>query len=194
LLLVDVHELLDNSSKWRLPSAELRERLIQVINDLSEAASKAGIMVFCAERERRHWKSPDFARAIRSDRLKIFRGHDFTRPRKDAFSYPELDEILAKYGIGHLFLAGLEGVTSIKQTARSALNLGYRVTFIQDCIYAASESQWERLLRHFESAAAFVITSGEFADFASAVHRASETQRTRDEEPSHTPAAMTIHS
>jgi nicotinamidase-related amidase len=75
----------------------------------------------------------------------------------------------------------LEGATSIKQTARSALDLGYRVTFIQDGIYAASESRWERLLRDFESDAAFVITSGEFSDFAAAVQQANEGQRAREE-------------
>jgi hypothetical protein len=68
-------------------------------------------------------------------------------------------------------------VTSIRQTARSALDLGYRVTFIQDGIFTAFESKWGRVMNSFESEAAFAIASEEFAEFAVAVRQASETRR-----------------
>jgi hypothetical protein len=106
-------------------------------------------------------------------------GYSFTRSGRDAFFNEELDDVLRKDGIAHLFLAGLDGVTSIKQTARSALDRGYRVTFIRDGIFTAFESRWERLLNDFESAAAFVITSEEFAELAVSVHRASDAAQQR---------------
>jgi nicotinamidase-related amidase len=104
-------------------------------------------------------------------------GYSFIKPGKDAFSNVELDDFLRKNGITHLFLVGSDGVTSIKQTARSALDLGYRVTFIQDGIFTAFESKWGRVMNSFESEAAFAITSEEFAEFAVAVRQASEARR-----------------
>jgi nicotinamidase-related amidase len=143
---------------------------------LSQVAAKFGITVIYAEQERE--KKKDGNPAIRSDkRLKMVSGYSFVRSGRDAFSNEQLDEVLRNYGIVHLFLAGLDGVTSIRQTARSALDLGYRVTFIRDGIFTAFESKWERLLKNFESAAAFAITSEEFAELAGAVHRASDAQR-----------------
>jgi hypothetical protein len=112
--------------------------------------------------------------------LKVVSWYSFVRSGQDAFSDSDLDEVLRKYGISHLFLAGGDGTTSVAQTARSALALGYRVTFVQDGIFTASEGRWERLLKDFESAAAFAITSDEFAELAEAVHKVSEAQRSWD--------------
>jgi nicotinamidase-related amidase len=109
------------------------------------------------------------------EHLRLVPGYSFIKPGKDAFSNVELDDFLRKNGITHLFLAGSDGVTSIKQTARSALDLGYRVTFIQDGIFTAFESKW--VLNSFESEAAFAIASEEFAEFAVAVRQASEARR-----------------
>jgi nicotinamidase-related amidase len=90
-------------------------------------------------------------------------------PAGDAFSNRELDSILRKAGIKHIFLAGMEDSTSVTQTARSALTGGYRVTFIRDAIFTTSEWKWERLLRSFETAAALAITRAEFGDTAAAI-------------------------
>jgi len=112
-------------------------------------------------------------------RLKATAGYSFVRSGRDAFSNGDLDEVLRKHDIRHIFLAGLDGVTSVAQTARSALDLGYRVTFVQDGIFTAFEDRWERLLKGFESAAAFAITSDEFAELAEAVHKVSQAQGRR---------------
>jgi succinoglycan biosynthesis transport protein ExoP len=182
LLVLDVQEVFTCSSGRYSPSPEASDRLIETINGLSQMASKFGIMVIYAQQEREKKLDGNPAMRIRSDkRLKMVSGHSFVRSGRDAFSKVELDDVLRKYGIAHLFLVGLDGVTSIKQTARSALDLGYRVTFVQDGIFTAFERKWERLLKDFESAAAFAITSEEFAEFAIAVHQASEAQRHPDD-------------
>jgi capsular exopolysaccharide synthesis family protein len=176
LLVLDVPDAFTSSPGRYSPSSEASDRLIGTINGLSQVAAKFGITVIYAEQERE--KKKDGNPAIRSDkRLKMVSGYSFVRSGRDAFSNEQLDEVLRNYGIVHLFLAGLDGVTSIRQTARSALDLGYRVTFIRDGIFTAFESKWERLLKNFESAAAFAITSEEFAELAGAVHRASDAQR-----------------
>ncbi len=92
-------------------------------------------------------------------------GYSFLKRSADAFSNVELHNFLREKGIDHLFLAGLDGVTSVAKTARSAQRLGYRVTFIRDGIFTAFESKWESLLTSFEASGAFAITSEEFRDF-----------------------------
>jgi polysaccharide biosynthesis transport protein len=173
LLVLDVQEAFTGSSGQYGPSLEASDQLIETINGLSQVASKFGITVIYAQQQRGNAATkPD-------KRLKMVSGYSFTRSGRDAFFNEELDDVLRKDGIAHLFLAGLDGVTSIKQTARSALDRGYRVTFIRDGIFTAFESRWERLLNDFESAAAFVITSEEFAELAVSVHRASDAAQQR---------------
>jgi capsular exopolysaccharide synthesis family protein len=179
LLVLDVPEVFTSSLGRYSPSSEASDRLIETINGLSEVAARFGIMVIYAEQEREKKLNGNPATSRSDKRLKMVSGYSFTRSGKDAFSNDELDEALRKHGIAHLFLAGLDGATSINQTARSALDLGYRVTFIRDGIFTAFESKWERLLKNFESAAAFAITSEEFAELAEAVHRASDAAQQR---------------
>jgi len=187
LLVLDIPEVFNGSSKRYSPSPEACDRLIATINGLSQTASRFGIMVLYAHKERASivatplsrfsMKKSNGKRRIRSDRrLKMLSKYTFLKRGGDAFSNGELDDFLRKKGIAHLFLAGVDRGMSIKQTAHSALDLGYRVTFIQDGIFTAYESRWERVLKIFESAAAFAIRSEEFAEFAMAVHQSNEAQ------------------
>jgi nicotinamidase-related amidase len=183
LLVLDIQEIIRRSGR-NPPSPEVCDRLVDTINSLSQVASSFGIMVLYVDNERARVAATLFSRlqtkkldGNSNKRLKMVSGHSFTKRGRDAFSNVKLDGVLRKYGIDHLFLAGLDGATSIKQTARSALDLGYRVTFIQDGIFTAFESKWERALKDFESAAAFAISSHEFNEFATAAHQASGAHR-----------------
>jgi len=186
LLVLDIQETFTSSPGRYSPSPEARDRLIESINGLSQVAFRSDIMVLYAHQERSSPLARSPSRFVVNEvdgnrrpqgRLKMVSGYSFMKPGKDAFSNVELDDFLRKNDIAHLFLAGSDGVTSIKQTARSALDLGYRVTFIQDGIFTAFESKWERVLNSFESEAAFAILTEEFAEFAAAVHQASEARR-----------------
>jgi polysaccharide biosynthesis transport protein len=186
LLIIDVPELFTGSLGRYSPSSDASDRLIETINRLSQVASKFGITMIYAERELvparlSRWltKKSDSDPTRFDQRLKATAGYSFVRSGRDAFSNGDLDEVLRKHDIRHIFLAGLDGVTSVAQTARSALDLGYRVTFVQDGIFTAFEDRWERLLTGFEAAAAFAITSDEFAELAEAVHKVSQAQGRR---------------
>ena len=189
LLIIDVPELFTASLGRYSPSSDASDRLIETIDRLSQVASKFGITMICAERElvparllRLLTKKSDSDPTLRmrlDRRLRAMAWYSFVRSGRDAFSNGDLDEVLRKHDIRHIFLAGLDGVTSVAQTARSALGLGYRVTFVQDGIFTAFEDRWQRLLKGFESAAAFAITSDEFAEFAEAVHKVSQAQGRR---------------
>jgi nicotinamidase-related amidase len=186
LLVLDIQETFTFSPRRDSQSPEACDRLIESINGLSQVAFRSDIMVLYAHQERANPLARSPSRFVvkkvdgnrRSpEHLRLVPGYSFIKPGKDAFSNVELDDFLRKNRITHLFLVGSDGVTSIKQTARSALDLGYRVTFIQDGIFTAFESKWERVLNSFESEAAFAIASEEFAEFAVAVRQASEARR-----------------
>jgi capsular exopolysaccharide synthesis family protein len=182
LLVIDAQDRLTGLSKRHLPSPAACDQLVETINRLSEVASNCGIMVISAERGHRKFlrlltKNSERNRgpASSSDqRLRMASQYSFVRSGGDAFSNTDLHEVLRRYHIGHLFLAGLDGATTVAQTARSALDLGYRVTFVQDGIFSAFERRWQRLLMDFESAAAFAITSEEFAELAEGIKKARE--------------------
>jgi nicotinamidase-related amidase len=186
LLVLDIQETFTFSPRRDSQSSEAYDRLLESINGLSQIAFKSDIMVLYGHRERANPLARSPSRFVvkkvdgngqTSEHLKLVPGYRFIKPGKDAFSNVELDQFLRKNGITHLFLVGSDGVTSINRTARSALDLGYRVTFIKDGIFTSFASRWERVLRTFESEAAFAIASEEFAEFAVAVRQASETRR-----------------
>jgi nicotinamidase-related amidase len=95
----------------------------------------------------------------------------FPKQHPDAFSNSQLNTFLREKVIDHLFIVGMDGMTSIRQTACSALNRHYRVTLIADGIFTTSENRWQQQLRSFESAAAFAITSEEFIEFCQRLHK-----------------------
>jgi capsular exopolysaccharide synthesis family protein len=200
LLVLDLPEVFNGSLKRHSPSPEACDRLIATINRLSQVASKSGIMVLYAHKERASIVATPLSRfsmtksngkrRMRFDRrLKMVSKYTFNKRGEDAFANRELDDFLRKKGVAHVFLAGVDSAMSIKQTAHSALDMGYRVTFIQDGIFTAYESRWERVQKIFESAAAFAIRSEEFAEFAMAVHQANETKRRPHEGGLPTPLA-----
>jgi nicotinamidase-related amidase len=200
LLVLDLPEVFNGSLKRHSPSPEACDRLIATINRLSQVASKSGIMVLYAHKERASIVATPLSRfsmtksngkrRMRFDRrLKMVSKYTFNKRGEDAFSNRELDDFLRKKGVAHVFLAGVDSAMSIKQTAHSALDIGYRVTFIQDGIFTAYESRWERVQKIFESAAAFAIRSEEFAEFAMAVHQGNEAKRRPHEGGLPTPLA-----
>lgn len=190
LLLLNVEETSTASPRRYAPSREARDRLMVKSNCLAQAASTAGIVVVWAHRERANilpaaWLGRSNGNGTDSQsEMHAKAGSDLncTWRGGDPFSNWEIDYFLHRKGVTHLFLAGVDSAMSIKQTADSALEKGYRVTFIQDCIFTAHEDRWERVLKDFEAAAAFSIKSDEFADFARAVHRANDPQPKPDED------------
>jgi len=177
LLVVDMHENFGASAAWYSLPKGARDVLIETINGVSELAATSGMTVVYAHEElgrltattSSHMRTKGMssnAVTIRPDtNLKMVSDFSFPKRASDAFSNLKLNRFLREKGIDHLFIVGMDGETSIKQTVRSALDRGYRVTFIQDGILTTSENRWKRMLKLFESAGAFAITRDEFAEF-----------------------------
>jgi polysaccharide biosynthesis transport protein len=192
LVICGVQQDFTSPSRWYSPPQAALDRLIQAINATSQLASRFGVTVLYAHQEPDSITGKALFRFLASEhnghaarhgsdrRLEMVPGFRFSTPDSDAFSNDEVANFLRDHEIGHLFLAGIDGTTSIAQTARSALARGYRVSFIRDGIFTALERKWDRQLRSFEARAAFAITSEEFGEFAAAIQRANETRRAND--------------
>lgn len=66
-----------------------------------------------------------------------------------AFQGTNLDEILTRYGIRHIVLAGLLTHVCIESTVRSAYDQGYVVTALSDCMASLSQGDHEAALARF---------------------------------------------
>ena len=177
LLVLDVREAISVRRRSDTPSPAACDRLITRINYTSQIATSCGIKVLYV-----HGSGYSPGKAAGSN--------TFIKRGADAFSNRKLDVFLRKNGVTHVFLAGVDAAMSIKQTAQSALDLGYRVTFIQDAIFTAYRNKWGQVLGGFESAAAFTMKSAEFADLAMAAQQAGEAERRLQERrPAPSPAA-----
>jgi len=210
LLLLNVPGISDASTGQSAASHEPRDSLMAKSNCLAQAASKAGIAVVYAHRQRRTVLPAALQRGSTGKSIgkggtkgrsephsKTVCDYNFTWRGSDPFSNWEIDYFLSRKGINHLFLAGVDSSMSIKQTAQSALAKGYRVTFVQDCIFTVHEDRWQRVLKDFEAAAAFSIKSEEFAEFAMAVQQANDPHRPGDDDglepPPSTPLSAEVH-
>lgn len=63
---------------------------------------------------------------------------------RGAFHNTELDGLLRQLGVTHIMLGGVATNLGVESTARSAFDLGYRVTFLHECCAGFDEAdhQW----------------------------------------------------
>lgn len=180
LLVLDVQEEFTGTSAWYSMPRAAAAQLIEVVNDVTKKAKETGVFVAYAQRGFGRGSSNILGRYLfgcrateRSNcpvdpQVHSVSGYSFSTPRADAFSNPKLDAFLRNRRVSHIFLMGVDGVTSVARTARSALKRGYNVTFIGDGIVTAFEKKWARKLKDFSAEEAFAITSGEFRDLLDA--------------------------
>ncbi len=116
---------------------------LATINDLIDRASKAGIRVVYI----RHMFDNNFITRILPGRdlegepgteldarIKMVNQNDFTKKISDAFSNPRLDEFMTTNQVNELYLVGLDAAYCVYNTAKGALNRGYKVTVVKDAI------------------------------------------------------------
>lgn len=176
LLVLDVQQEFTGTSAWYSIPHAAAAQLIEVVNDVTKKAKESGVFVAYAQQGFGRDSSNIFGRYLFGrDATKVsdchvdpqvrpVSGHSFSTPGADAFSNPKLDAFLRNRRVSHIFLMGVDGVTSVARTARSALKRGYRVTFIGDGIVTAFEKKWARKLKAFAADEAFAVTSEEFRD------------------------------
>ncbi len=173
LLVIDVQQAFTTSGGLlSIPTAAVGQ-LVQAVNGVTRKARDSGLFVAYTQQQLDSGLAKIAARLFLRDkqiklddrldpRVSLVSGNVFLKPLADAFSSGKLDAFLRSRQVNHLFLMGIGGATSVALTARSALNRGYSVTFINDGIFTTSEKKWARMLKEFAAAQAFAITSRDF--------------------------------
>lgn len=82
----------------------------------------------------------------------------------NAFSGTGLDDLLAGRGIVDVVLAGALACVNVDSTARSAHQLGYRVTVLSDCTLSRTRSEHDLFCRRIFPLYAEVVTSTQLLD------------------------------
>lgn len=95
-------------------------------------------------------------------RLNVVSDYIIPKQREDAFSNPQLDNILVQQHINKLYVTGLDAAHCVKSTMQAAKNRGYKVLAINDAILAQSDSLKTKMLAEYKSGKIEIISSSEF--------------------------------
>ena len=177
LLIMDVQQdFVEAKGLYTLPRATT-DRLIDKINRIAQAAKEDGAVIVYIQQE---FKRPlaKLARWIalgrrlgnaackkRLDpRVEATAGYFLSTEFANAFSNPRLDKFLRSRQVDQVVMVGIDGAVSINRTAKTALQHGYSVLFIEDAIASACGSRWQRMVEKHSAEAAFAISSQEFVE------------------------------
>jgi nicotinamidase/pyrazinamidase len=163
LLVIDVQEdFTGRTAKAPFPYKNSKE-LTASINRFIKNASDQGYIIVYIRQEFVGFMGKMISRifsrgtAIRGNpgteidsRISIVNDNIFPKPKGDAFSNPELGKFLTEHRVNELYLTGLDAQFCVFMTARGALNRGYRVNVVTDCIALRVEKKWDALMNKYE--------------------------------------------
>jgi nicotinamidase-related amidase len=96
-------------------------------------------------------------------RVPLLSEHIYGKGAHDSFSNLELDAFLRRNQVDELTLVGLDGAACVQRTAHGALNRGYRVNLIKNCILTRQPYHWEAALAELQkNKLVRVLDSGEY--------------------------------
>lgn len=95
-------------------------------------------------------------------RIRVVSRNDFTKKLSDAFSNPQLDDFLSSNRVNELYLVGLDAAYCVCNTAKGALNRGYKVKVVKDAIL--TRKNMSDILKRYEQEGISSTSSAEIAD------------------------------
>ncbi len=87
---------------------------------------------------------------VMDKRVAVKSKNEFIKHRGDSFSNPDLDVFLTKNSVNELILVGLDAQQCIYNTAKGALNRGYRVNIVTDAILLSEKEKWNELMEKYK--------------------------------------------
>jgi nicotinamidase/pyrazinamidase len=172
LLVIDIQE--DYTGETAKPPFPYRSsgQLIAATNQVIADAVKKGYVIVYIRQEFDGAMGKVFGRgtAMRGTpgaqidkRISIVSRNEFSKPKGDAFSNPELESYLIERRVDELFLTGLDAQYCVHLTARGALNRGYKVSIVKDAIALRAENKWNELLAKYTQEGIHLLSGAEFA-------------------------------
>lgn len=132
--------------------AELRGSLVVSIRQvLKEPVAKAAVRIIAGPAGLAG--SPGLGL---DDRLDISADADFEKSRGDAFSSRPFEDWLDSNRVGTLRIVGLDGCYCVQSTSRGAINRGYGVTIVDDCVLTAFPERWGAIKADLEKSGAVI--------------------------------------
>lgn len=95
-------------------------------------------------------------------RLEVFSDHIITKTKNDAFTNPELDQILRELEVSELYLTGLDAAECVQSTLQAALNRGYKISVIEELVIAENEDLKAEAMAEFKTLGAEVLQNKDF--------------------------------
>jgi nicotinamidase/pyrazinamidase len=87
---------------------------------------------------------------VMDKRVAVKSKNEIIKHRGDSFSNPELDAFLRKNSVNELILVGLDAQQCVYNTAKGALNRGYRVNIVTDAILLSEKEKWNELMEKYK--------------------------------------------
>lgn len=134
LLVIDVQNAVVEDA-WH------RDEIISNINSLVEKARSGNTKVIWIQHSSKHlpmssqgWKIVPELKPLKSEPIvhKRFRS---------SFEETDLDSLLEKFGVGHLYISGAQTNNCVRHTTHAALERGYDVTLVKDA-HTTSDTKW----------------------------------------------------
>ncbi len=94
-------------------------------------------------------------------RVAVRTKNEFIKHRGDSFSNPDLDAFLRKNSVNELIIVGLDAEHCVYNTARGALNRGYRVNIVRDAILLSDKEKWNELMEKYRREGITILESKE---------------------------------
>lgn len=159
LLVIDVQRDLTEKTGKAVLNPELTDKMIENINSLITNAGKLKFTVVYIRHEFKKGILVDYitkgalaegsAGAQIDPRINIVNSNIFTKNVMDSFSNKEFEKFLQKNEINALYITGLDARACVDRTIKAAINRGYGVNVVDNCIGSKSKNDVEKKLEEF---------------------------------------------
>ena len=159
---------------------ENSEQLIATVNTIIEGAAERDIIIVYIRQEFDGlWGTmlstmvgEGTATAIKGSpgaeldgRITMLSNLEYSKPKPDAFSNPDLEAFLIEHQVNELYLVGLAADGCVHYTALGALNRDYTVNIITDAVtLRGTEEKWEELLQKYREDGIILLSSQQFLE------------------------------
>jgi nicotinamidase/pyrazinamidase len=174
LVVIDIQE--DYTGTTAKPSSRYKnsDKFIATVNGVIKEAPENNMVVVYTKQEFDDFQGRMLSKifldgvAIKGEpgteidkRISIVSDNIFAKSRGDSFSNVKFEAFLIKNQVDELYLAGLDAQYCIYDTARGALNRGYKVNIITDGILLGAKEKWNSLMEKYKKNGIRLISSNE---------------------------------
>lgn len=123
-------------------TAYKRAEVIASINSALDKARNAGIPVIWVQHSDNYMTKDSADWKIVPELVPLANEEKVFKKYRSSFVETNLEEILRKFGINHLYICGAETNNCVRHTSHAALDRGFDVTLIEDA-HTTNTFQWD---------------------------------------------------